>query len=434
MSDKNAPKEAELFPVEPEVIRFKLATLFPHYNNITYRIQPKKMEGLRTFGVTPGWHWVYGDMVPMNQDEQVAALFHEINHLLRGHCQRQGDREHEKWNWAGDFEINDWWPPSLTPPEWILKPKDYQMPDGELAEFYYSNMPEAEYHVREDATAVSPGTGACTVEGCDSKDVAPVAGDGKAKKAVRGKFHGPKCGSSHTGEAGEGTGDAPAVGELEAEAVRHQVAKDIQAEAQKSRGNIPGGMVEWANNLLNPQVPWQKLLRTAVRRATVVIAGQKDHTWNRINRRSVPPFLMPRRVDFKTIPAFYIDTSGSMSDDEINQALTEVRAAVKANASTVYVTCLDAAVYETVKVNTAGEISKVKVKGRGGTDMRLMFDHYKTLRPKPNLLICVTDGETPWPADEPRDAKTIVVLTTPEGSHGTIPEWATEVRALPEGR
>ena len=49
----NKPEqEQKLYPVEPEVIRFKLATLFPHYNNITYRIQPKKVPGLKTFGVT----------------------------------------------------------------------------------------------------------------------------------------------------------------------------------------------------------------------------------------------------------------------------------------------------------------------------------------------------------------------------------------------
>ena len=422
-------KEEKLYPVEPEIIRFKLATQFPHFNSITYRIKPKCMPGLKTFGVTPNWVWVYGEEVPMTEDEQVAALFHEINHLLRNHASRQGDREHEQWNWAGDFEINDWWPPNLTPPEWILTPDKFKLPNGELAEWYFANMPQSEYHVREDANAVSPGTGACTTAGCDSQDVAPVAGDLKGNAPVKGVLHGPVCGSSHNNGGGgeDSSDDESGVGDLEAEAVRHQVAKDIKeaASKDKGRGNIPGGMVQWAHDLLDPQISWQKHLRTEVRRMTVQINGQKDQTWAKPRRKGINPFILPKRIDHRAIPAMYIDTSGSMSDEEIAQALSEVRAAVKANASFVYVTTLDAAVYPTVRVSTSGDMPKVKVEHRGGTDMRLLFEHYKTLRPRPNLLVCFTDGETPWPEDEPEDAKTIIVLTQPANkTHYPTPEWA----------
>lgn len=432
----NKPEqEQELFPVEPEIIRFKLATLFPYFNGIIYRIKPKEMAGLRTFGVTPGWVWVYGDLVPMNEDEQVAALFHEINHLLRNHAVRQGDRvqgdQHTKWNWAGDFEINDWWPPNLTPPEWILKPEKFKLPDGELAEWYFANMPESEYHVREDATAIDPGTGPCTTEGCDSQDIAPVAGTLEGEGPTKGVQHGPMCGSSTHGDPGDGdSGEASGegvVGELEAEAVRRGVAKEIEeaAKSDKTRGNIPGGMIQWAHDLLDPQISWQKHLRTMTRKAVVSIAGNKEHTWAKPRRKGINPFILPKRIDMKAIPAMYIDTSGSMSDEEIAQALSEVRAAVKANASFVYVTTLDAAVYPTVKVSTSGDMPKVKVEHRGGTDMRLLFEHYRTLRPRPNLLVCFTDGETPWPEEEPDDAKVIIVLTQPQNKvHYPTPEWA----------
>jgi len=425
-------KEVEMFPVEPEIIRFRLATMFPYYNSIIYRIKPKELPGLPTFGVTPNWVWVYGTEVPMNEDEQVAAFFHEINHLLRNHAGRQGDRKtDEKWNWAGDFEINDWWPPNLTPPEWILTPEKFELPDGELAEWYFANLPESEYHVREDATAVSPGSGKCTTVGCSNQDVAPVPGDTQGRSPVKGIFHGPVCGSSHHGEPSDGDSEEEdgngVVGELEAEAVRHQVAKDIEEAAQneKTRGNIPGGMIQWAHDLLNPQISWQKHLRTMVRKAVVSIAGNKEHTWAKPRRKGINPFILPKRVDMKAVPAMYIDTSGSMSDEEIAQALSEVRAAVKANASFVYVTTLDAAVYPTVKVSTSGDMPKVKIEHRGGTDMRLLFEHYKTLRPRPNLLVCFTDGETPWPESEPDDAKVIIVLTQPQNkAHYPTPEWA----------
>jgi predicted metal-dependent peptidase len=426
--------EPQLYEVETDAIRFRLATACPYYSTIIYRLTTKKVEGLRTFGVSAGWTWYYGDLVPFDKDEQVAVLFHEINHLLRSHHERQGDRHDEQWNYAGDLEINDWFPASMKVPENIIVPSDFKLPDGELAEFYYHNLPIMEYHVRQDATPMDPGTGPCASHpSCDSKDVEPKPGNGKDKQPVKGKLHGPACGGAagnpgpnepESQNEGGGKENAPVVSPIEAESIRRDIARNVSEEAQKNRGNMPAGLVRWADELLNPKIRWEKLLRTRARKAAIMIAGHTDQTWTKPSRRRIPPFILPKRISRKAVPAFYIDTSGSMSQDEIQAGLSEVKGAVRANASMMWVTFLDAKVYDSVKISTASQIKLLKPKGGGGTDMRLAFEHYKTLNPRPNLIIVFTDGYTPWPEEAP-GIKTIIIV---KGNGEDGPDWAETIR------
>jgi hypothetical protein len=46
------------------------------------------------------------------------------------------------------------------------------------------------------------------------------------------------------------------------------------------------------------------------------------------------------------------------------------------------------------------------------------------LKPRPDLVIVMTDGITPWPAAPPGTAKVIVGLMD---GNGTVPDWATAV-------
>jgi predicted metal-dependent peptidase len=63
--------------------------------------------------------------------------------------------------------------------------------------------------------------------------------------------------------------------------------------------------------------------------------------------------------------------------------------------------------------------------GGGGTDMREGFERANHLRPKPDLVICITDGETPWPS-KPYRFRTIICLVDKDTKEG-CPEWATVV-------
>jgi predicted metal-dependent peptidase len=421
------------YPVESDLLRFKLMKQFPYFGTAIYRMKPVKHPyvegGMNTFAVDASWRWHYADKVPFTPEEQVTVLYHELSHLLRNHSGRIQERHPLVWNLAADCEINDWFPDGMDVPQNLIFPKKFGLPDGNLAEWYYNGIPTQDVHTREDATPLTPGTGKCTTPGCDSKDVlidrAELSPDGTViTEPAKGKIHTPVCGGLSKGEGGEEVSGG--VSEVEAEAIRREVAERI--EEAKARGNIPSGLERWAKELLHPQIPWNKLLRTVARREGIIIAGDTEQTWHKPSRRQPTDLIMPRRYARKCIPAFYVDTSGSIGEEELVLALTEVRAAVKNEAGLTYVTPVDAEVYKTQKLTSVGQVRGIKLQGGGGTDMRLCFPHAETLRPKPNLLIIITDGYTPWP-DVPPKMRTIVVLTTQEDG----PAWAKNIHLDREG-
>lgn len=425
-----APQAPEkLYPVEPDVLRYKLASMFEYFRPVIFRLKPVPTKGIGTFGTDDQFHWYYDEEgVPFTRDEQVAVLWHEIQHLVRGHFSRRHDRDPSQWNTAGDMEINDWFPPGLAVPSNKITPGLANLPDGELAEWYFDRIKQYDQHVRVDAGPMDPGKGPCASHpGCDSTDSEPVIGANHTI-TTRGRIHTPICGGTGNGpndgkESKDDDGGGGEMTEVEAEAIRQEVAKGIEEMHEKGRGNIPGNLVSWANLRLHPKVPWNKLLKTAAHRAAIIIAGHTSQTYSKPSRRNIVPFVLPKRVARKVTTAFYIDTSGSVSDEELNQAISEVRAALATNATDMYVTFLDAAIQSTVKLQVASDERLIKPKGRGGTDMRLAFDHVKTLKPKPNLIVVLTDGETPWPVDPPRGMRTIIVLSRP----GEVPSWAQAI-------
>ena len=85
------------------------------------------------------------------------------------------------------------------------------------------------------------------------------------------------------------------------------------------------------------------------------------------------------------------------------------------------IVCCDAKAFEAQKVLRARD---VELLGGGGTDMGVGLIKAAELRPRPDLIVVLTDGHTPWPADPPRGIRVIVGLMDPSGR---APEWATTI-------
>lgn len=435
-----------MYKVEPDILRYRLNKIMPYFAEVTYRLRPKKLKaedmpfGQATFAVDKFFNWYYAEEVPWDPDMQVAALYHEISHLIRNHAGRAGDRDHLVWNAAGDREINDWFPAGLKPlsgKQYIGSTKyglnDLQLPDDKLAEWYYDQLDRYDFHVREDASVSDAGSGKCaTLPKCDSQDKNFTQNsDGSTKD--KGVIHVPVCGGAagngDENEDGSGEGQDGGVSEIEAEAVRQSIAEKISNDHAMGRGDLPGSLVEWADKFLNPVVPWTKILRTSARKASTVIQGDTTQTFQKPPRRSPPGIILPKKIARKVVAAFYIDTSGSISDEEIHQGIAEVKAALRTSLADLTVSFVDTQVYSTIRAGNGSFKGPKKVQ-RGGTDMRECFTHANDLRPRPNLIIVMTDGFTPWPEEALRDTRTIVVMTTDwKGHEGQYPapEWVWKV-------
>lgn len=249
-----------------------------------------------------------------------------------------------------------------------------------------------------------------------------------------------RCGSCATGvqepweEGPPGEGASSGISRAEGELIRRDVARQIQ-EHSKNRGNVPGHWARWAEEKLRPRVDWRKELASAVRHALADTAGASDYSYRRPSRRQgqvgngkvVLPSLR------RPVPnvAVVVDTSGSVDDTMLSQALAEVSGILKAlgQREGVHVLACDSQVQACRQVFRP---EQVQLAGGGGTDMGAGLSAVAKLRPVPQVAVVITDFYTPWPELPPKNVKVIGVAL---GSSNctNAPQWIKVVRVGDKG-
>jgi predicted metal-dependent peptidase len=207
------------------------------------------------------------------------------------------------------------------------------------------------------------------------------------------------------------------------EAIREQVAQEVL----KSRGTFPAGIVRWANGRGKSQVSWQQILYSRVKRGAQLKSGQVNYSYSRPSRRQIPNVILPSLRRPVINVAIVIDSSGSMSQDDLNCAYSETRS-VSMNNATGDLTLISCDAEATVIAeNRLPE--NVELIGGGGTDMGEGLNLCEELRRIPDVVIVITDGYTPWPAQLPhRLLRTfVVVVVVGPCDVRQIPEWAETV-------
>jgi predicted metal-dependent peptidase len=197
-------------------------------------------------------------------------------------------------------------------------------------------------------------------------------------------------------------------------------------EHQKRRGDVPAGWQRWSDDILTPVVNWRRQLAAAVRHGVADVAGRVDFTYRRPSRRAaaVPDIVLPSLRQPLPQVAMVLDTSGSMSDDMLAQALGEVSGVLRSlglGRRNLRVICCDAKAYGQQRILDARD---VRLLGGGGTDMGAGLAAAAEMRPRPDLAIVLTDGHTPWPRRAPDGIRVVVGLMDADGR---TPEWATTV-------
>jgi len=210
-----------------------------------------------------------------------------------------------------------------------------------------------------------------------------------------------------------------------------QVAHDVQAvEQAKGRGSMPGGLTRWAATVLAPPtVAWDRVLRAAVRRAVAERAGRVDYTYSRPSRRRLPGIIKPAMRAPSVIVSVVVDTSGSMSQADLDAAMGEVHGVLRSSGVArehVRLLSCDAAATTAQRVRSA---TSVRLSGGGGTDMRIGIAAAEAATPAPHVVIVLTDGDTPWP-EAPTRARLVCAVISNRDPHGT-PQWATTVHIPP---
>jgi predicted metal-dependent peptidase len=383
------------------------ASRYPYLASALFAAQVRSAEGSGSIAVDRAWQ-VHADpevLAGMAVDDLGRLLVHLVSHALRDHAARaeragvEGtDGDAPAWNRASDAEVNDdLAPSSMVPPCAAEMPAGLGAEEGRLAEQYY--------------------------------------------ELARGGRRQWDCGSGCDGIDrpwdGEGEGVGGGLNDRDGQFLRLGVASELQRSEGLEPGTVAAGWLRWAERILPSRTDWRRVLAAEVHAGVVRAAGMVDYSYRRPSRRSesTPSVIMPTLDRPMPDVAIVCDTSGSMTGDLLAQVLAEVESLLQRvglRGTNVRVLSCDAQVHSVKRVSRA---SQVELLGGGGTDMGEGITQALALRPRPSIVVVLTDGFTPWPAEAPRGAKVIVGVI--EGRRGigpwmhvgpATPSWARVVR------
>lgn len=162
--------------------------------------------------------------------------------------------------------------------------------------------------------------------------------------------------------------------------------------ARKMCGNIPSAIEDQLKQLENPKLKWQDLVRHAMQKIRQEKGRFND--WSRFRRRALSLNLyMPKKKDDSVRWLCMLDTSGSMSDEDIVYGVSQLKV-LDGRSKGIVVPC-DAKPYwdKAIEIHTMSDLPKVKVVGRGGTVFDEFFrDYQKHIKEPIDLIIVITDG------------------------------------------
>jgi len=239
----------------------------------------------------------------------------------------------------------------------------------------------------------SPGQG----QGQGQNGQQPGGGQGQGPHQC-GDGHGdpgdhscPKCGSSHDPLSSM---DA----HMQAAVTKEEVMSDVMRAAQAAvtmRGSVPSDIEDVLGELYKPTLKFTDIVRSALMRK-VQDAGMKND-WKRLRRRwlnATPKQYLPRRHTHMPRWLAMIDTSGSMSDDDLRYGLSQLQ--VLGDNTEGHLVCCDASPKwdEVQRVTQKSDIKRTKIVGRGGTVFDQFFAEFpEKLGKEFDVVIIITDGD-----------------------------------------
>jgi predicted metal-dependent peptidase len=273
----------------------------------------------------------------LSKEERVFLLLHETLHVAFMHMVRMAGLDAKRWNYAADYVIND-----------ILIKQNYKMPKGGLHDIKYRGM-----HVKQVYDLLENNM---PPEEPALYDLISPDGD-----------------------------------EKEAEQVLQDiiVRASIQAKQAGDDGsNWPDDIKIYLDGLFNPKLPWKTILQRYVQHL-----AKNDYSYRKPNRRYFPKYHLPSLYSETLMDiAIAVDTSGSVSDADFKQVLSEVNTIFRCNRpQRITFIQFDYQIKQVDFLNKPSDLLSVTFSGRGGTLITPVIEWAK--KNKPQLLLVFTDGE-----------------------------------------
>jgi predicted metal-dependent peptidase len=329
------------------------------------------------------------------------VMMHEVLHVALRHCTRGNLLKDDQFNIACDIVVNSN----------ILKSKDMKKSSITLKKYGES------MHLAPDGKEGYEYTAEQVYEQLFKK----------AKKSKKNQFGGGMSapngnGSAQNGDgksqngSGKGNGDFDDhsrwkrngdddMGELLSDLWVKRLSDAAEVvkilDADQSRGMTPLCAQRLLDQLKKPQTDWRTILNNFVKEEIC------DYSFSPPDRRYDGDFFLPdfneKDEKVKNI-LFMMDTSGSISDDMMTVAFSEIKGAIDQfnGALEGKLGFFDAAIYEPVDFASVDDLLKIRPVGGGGTDFGIIFKYVeeKMQDEPPASIVILTDGYAPFPPEE----------------------------------
>lgn len=344
-----------------EVAIARIVMGHPFYATILLRlprVQDMTCKTAWTDGTRIGYNPAFFNS--LTSDQVMGTLMHEVEHVVRMHHLRRGERDGKQWNVACDHVINpDLVDGGMELPPGVLLDKQWK---GKSAEEVYAMLPPPP-EGGGDGDGEGDGDGHC-----DLGEVRPHP------------------------DANDEAGRAQAEQEV-------QVAANQAARVAKAQGSMPAHVERMVGEMNAPKVTWQEELREYMER---LVKG--DSNWARPDRRHAHaglflPSPSPEQAMGSVVIA--LDTSGSIDGPLLDEFMSEVNSILEGVVpETVYVVSCDAQVHQ-VEVFEEGEFPiEAHPVGGGGTRFEPVWEWMQEEQIEPDVVVYFTDlygsfGEDP---------------------------------------
>lgn len=305
----------------------------------------------------------YIEALDVRQVEFVLA--HEALHCALSHFTRRAHREKHRWDLACDFAINPLLlAEGLIPPGNLITFLEYA---GMTAEEIYPLLEE-----REDEETMDQHL-------YDQEHSAP--------------------GNNHLQAAPQTEDGPPRLSRAQREILAGQWQQHLASAAQRAAqaGKLSGALASLMDALLQPQLPWRALLAHYLSNS-----ARDDYTYRRLSRRegeAILPSLRSAAIDVVVV----VDTSGSVSEVEMNEFMNEIGALKGQLRARITLLACDTALAQGAPwiFEAWEELVWPKQVGRGGTSFIPPFLWLDQHGHHPDVLIYFTDGQGPFPPTPP---------------------------------
>ena len=280
-------------------------------------------------------------MNELNDEERKFVVAHECMHPMLDHNFRRGERQHKRWNMAGDYVINQ-----LLTDESIGKMPSF----GLLDKTIYTN-------------------GGGTTDGI--YNLLPEQ---------------PDDGDDPSMDDCEDGGGSPA--EQQQNQAEWKVRVAQAAQAAKMMGKMSAGLERLVGDILQPKVDWRDVLRKFVEKCR-----NDQRSFARPNRRFIGQGLYLPSISGEALGeiAFAIDCSGSIDQETIDQFAAEVHAVKdEGNPVAIHTIYFDSEVSHHDKFGRDDELH-VEPHGGGGTAFSPVFRYMQEHDIEPVACIFLTD-------------------------------------------